>query len=89
MCLAVYELLTACIEVGIARAGDSETCAFDTISIYIVQKHTLLHVTPQALFGHGNKAAMLLFCNNNMQPQNGNAFACSKPTALETCNCSV
>jgi len=41
----------ACIGVGTARGGNSETRAFDAISIASVQKRGLFHVTAQALFG--------------------------------------
>jgi len=33
MCMAVYELLTACIGAGIDRVGNPETRVFDAMSI--------------------------------------------------------
>jgi len=42
----------ACIGVGTARGANSETCAFDAISIQI-QKHKLFHVIAQAPFRQG------------------------------------
>jgi len=41
------------IRVSTARGGNSETCAFDAISISSVQKRGLCHVTAQALFRQG------------------------------------
>jgi len=38
------------IRAGTARGGNSETRAFDAISISSVQKRGLFHVTAQALF---------------------------------------
>jgi len=35
---------------GTARGGNSETCAFDAISISSVQKRGLFHVIAQVLF---------------------------------------
>jgi len=43
----------ACIRVGTARGGNSETCAFYTISIYSVQKRELFIVIAQAPFRQG------------------------------------
>jgi len=43
----------ACIGAGTARAGNSETRAFDAISISSVQKHELFHVIAQASFRQG------------------------------------
>ena len=41
------------IRAGTARGGNSETRAFDTVSISSVQKRGLFHVTAQALFRQG------------------------------------
>jgi len=43
----------ACIGFGTARGGNSETCAFDAISIKSVQKHELFHVVAQAPLRQG------------------------------------
>jgi len=55
VCVAVCKLLNsiACIGAGTARGGNSETRAFDAISISSVQKRGLFHVTAQALFRQG------------------------------------
>jgi len=42
-----------CIGVGTARGGNSETRAFDAISIQSVQKRELFHVIEQAPFRQG------------------------------------
>jgi len=41
------------IKAGTARAGNSETRAFDAISISSVRNRGLFHVTTQALFRQG------------------------------------
>jgi len=43
----------AWIGVGIARGGNSETCAFNAISIQSVRKPELFHVIAQGLFRQG------------------------------------
>jgi len=43
----------ACIGVGTAREGNSETCAFAAISTKSVQKRELFHVITQAPFRQG------------------------------------
>jgi len=47
------------IRAGAARGGNSETRAFDTISLSSVQKCGLLHVTAQALFRQGSNVVVL------------------------------
>ena len=47
------------IRIGTARGGNSETRAFDTISLSSVQKCGLLHVTAQALFRQGSNVVVL------------------------------
>ena len=46
------------IRAGTARGGNSETRAFDVISISSVQKRGLFHVTAQALFRQGRDVAV-------------------------------
>ena len=46
------------IRAGTARGGNSETRAFDTISISSVQKRGLFHVTVQALFRQGSNVVV-------------------------------
>jgi len=49
LCVAVYELLTALLALELALpVGNSETRAFDAISVYSVQKRELFHVIAQA-----------------------------------------
>jgi len=43
----------ACIGVGTARGGNSETCTFDAISVHSVQKRELFRVIAQAPFRQG------------------------------------
>jgi len=43
----------ACIGVGTARGKNSKTGAFDTTSIWSVQKHELFHVIAQVPFRQG------------------------------------
>jgi len=70
----------ACIGADTARGGNSETRAFDAISISSVQKRVMFHVIAEA--------GTLLF-RNTKQRQKGNAVACSKPPTLETYSDSV
>ena len=46
------------IRAGAARGGNSETRAFDAISISSVQKRGLFHVTAQVLFRQGRDVAV-------------------------------
>ena len=46
------------IRAGTARGGNSETCAFDPISILSVQKRGLFPVTAQALFLQGSNVVV-------------------------------
>ena len=46
------------IRIGTARGGNSETRAFDAISISSVQKRGLFDVTVQALFRQGRDVAV-------------------------------
>jgi len=46
------------IRAGAARGGNSETRAFDAISVSSVHKHGLFHVTAQALFRQGRDVAV-------------------------------
>ena len=52
-------------------------------SVKSVQKRGLFHVSAQALFRQGSH--VIILCNI----RKGNAVACSKPPALETCSDSV
>jgi len=47
------------IRAGTAKGGNSETRAFDAISILSVQKRWLFHVTVQALFRQGSDVVVL------------------------------
>jgi len=49
---------------GTARGGNSETHAFNAISISCVRKRGLFHVTAQALFRQGSS---FVFRNSTMQ----------------------
>ena len=46
------------IRSGTARGGNSETRAFDAISISSVQKRGLFHVTAQVLFSQGSNVVV-------------------------------
>jgi len=46
------------IRAGTARGGNSETHAFNAISLSSVQKCGLFHVTTQVLFSQGNNAVV-------------------------------
>jgi len=47
------------IRAGTVRGGNSETCAFDAISISNIQKRGLFHDTAQALFRQGRDVVVL------------------------------
>jgi len=47
------------IRAGTSRGGNSETRAFDAISISSVQKRGLFHVTAQVLFPQGSNVIVL------------------------------
>jgi len=46
------------IRAGTARGGNSETSAFDAISISSVRKRGVFHVTAQALFRQGRNVVV-------------------------------
>jgi len=48
----------ASIGVGTDRGGNSETHAFDTISVQSVQNYELFHVTAQVLYKQGSKVVV-------------------------------
>jgi len=72
MCVAVCEILTA-LRAGTARGGNSETRAFDAMSILSVQKCGCFISLRRCYF---DKAVTLLFHNSAMQRYKGNVGCC-------------